>query len=476
MQLSSGRGDRARKIVLSLALSAAMRVAALEPARTPEMRRARALYEELVDTNTVTATGDTARAARSMAEALRRGGLPPEDVHVFTPAARKGDLVARLRGTGRRRPILLLAHLDVVEARREDWSTDPFKLVEKDGYFYGRGTSDDKLMAAAFISNLLRYHEEKFMPERDIIVVLETDEETLDHDGVGIGWLLRNHRELLDAEFALNEGGGVMTKGGQAVMNVVQTSEKVPANFLLEVRNPGGHSALPRKDNAIYRLADGLVRLSRFEFPPHPSDTTRAWFESMAALEKDPQAAADLRSVAEGDPDPATLERLSANPIYNAQLRTTCVATLLEGGHAFNALPQIARATVNCRVLPGEAMEEVQKKLVEVVADGEIRITPSFVHVASGPSPLSPELLRTLVRVSGEFWPGVPVVPTMSTGATDGSFLRNAGILTYGHSGIANDVDDVRVHGRDERVPVNSFYDANEYLYRLVKELAGGAF
>lgn len=432
---------------------------------------ARDIYRELVEINTVTGTGDTARAAQAMAERLRTAGFTDDDVQVLSSGPRKGNLVARLRGAGARKPILLLAHLDVVEAKREDWSVDPFVLQERDGYFYGRGTGDDKFMAAAFVANLIRYKQEGFKPDRDIVVVLETDEEILDRDGVGIQWLLKNHRTLIDAEFALNEGAGVALSGGRPLRIGIQTSEKVPVNYVLEVNNPGGHSSLPTRDNAIYRLAEGLVRLSKFEFPVRLNQTTRAWLERGALLEE-PQVAADMRSVASGELVGAAVERLSSKPAYNAQLRTTCVATMLEGGHAFNALPQTARATVNCRVLPGEPLEEVRSTLVHVLADPQILVTPTWTHVASEPSPLDATIVGAIERVSAQFWPGVPVIPSMTSGATDGSFLRNAGIPTYGHSGLALDVTDVRFHGKDERIPVKSFYDGLEYQYQLVKALS----
>jgi acetylornithine deacetylase/succinyl-diaminopimelate desuccinylase-like protein len=433
------------------------------------------IYKELVEINTVTATGDTARAAEAMAARLRAAGFAGADVQVFNPAPRKGNLVARLRGTGARKPILLLAHLDVVEARRADWSVDPFKLIEQDGYYYGRGTGDDKFMAAAFVANLIRYRQEGYRPERDIIVALETDEEILDRDAVGIQWLLKHHRDLIDAEFALNEGGGVGLKHGKPVRNSVQTSEKVSISFLLEVKNRGGHSSLPTRDNAIYRLAEGLVRLSKFTFPFKLNDTTRAFFERAAALEGE-QTSADMKAIISGQPDLAALSlvRLSANPIYNAQLRTTCVATTLDGGHAINALPQLATAGVNCRMLPGESVEEVRATLVRVLADDQISVTQNHEAVLSTPSALHQEIMGAIETLTAEFWPGIPVIPTMSAGATDGSYLRNAGIPTYGHSGLAGDLDDVRAHGRDERVLVKSFYHGQEYLYRLVKRLAGG--
>jgi acetylornithine deacetylase/succinyl-diaminopimelate desuccinylase-like protein len=438
---------------------------------SPDQQFARDIYRELVEINTVTATGDTLKAAEAMAARLRAAGFAGTNLQVFNPAPRKGNLVARLRGTGARKPILLMAHIDVVEARREDWSVDPFKLLEKEGYFYARGSGDDKFMAATFVVNMIRYKQEGYKPDRDIILLLETDEEIGDANAVGIQWMLKNHRDLIDAEFALNEGGRVGLKNGKALRNDLQTSEKVFANYSFEVKNPGGHSSLPTKDNAIYHLAEGLARLSKYDFPIALNETTRSWLERAAPLE-DPQIGAAMNSVASGRPDPAAVARLSAIPAYNAQLRTTCVATLLEAGHAFNALPRRAQATVNCRVLPGEPVEEVQKTLVRVVDDKQISVTPALIDASSKPSPLNPEIVQAVERVTAEFWPGIPVIPTMSAGATDGLFLRNAGIPTYGTSGLAGDIDDVRSHGRDERVLIKSFYDGQEYLYRLVRVLS----
>ena len=434
-----------------------------------------AIYKELVEINTVTATGDTAAAADAMAARLLAAGFAAEDVQVFKPAPRKGNLVARLRGTGSRKPILLIAHLDVVPAKREDWSTDPFRLVEQDGYFYGRGTADDKFMAAAFVANLIRYKKEGFKPDRDIVVALETDEEILDANRLGINWLLANHRDLIDAEFALNEGGGVGLKAGKPLRNTVQTSEKISISYELEVKNKGGHSSLPAKDNAIYRLAAELVRLSEFNFPVKFNETTRAYFERAAEWEG-PQAAADIKSVLSGKPDPASpsITRLSANTLYNAQLRTTCVATMLEGGHAVNALPQTARAKVNCRILPGESVPDVKGTLQRVLADDQITVTQTGEPILSVPSDLDPEVMGTIKKITEEIWPGTPVVPFMGTGATDGSALRNAGIATYGNTGLSGDMDDVRAHGKDERVSVEAFYRGLEYQYRLVKALSGG--
>jgi acetylornithine deacetylase/succinyl-diaminopimelate desuccinylase-like protein len=441
---------------------------------TPQQQFAHDVYKELVEINTVAATGETGQAADAMASRLRAGGFPEADIQVFKPAPHKGNLVARLHGTGARKPILLMAHLDVVEARREDWSFDPFKLIEKDGYYYGRGTGDDKFMAAAFVSNLIRYKQEGFRPDRDIILVLETDEEIGDQNGVGIQWLINNHRDLIDAEFALNEGGGVGLRKGKVLRNSVQTSEKVFADYTLEVKNSGGHSSVPSKDNAIYHLAGGLNRLAQFDFPIKLNATTSAWLEEASSFE-DKQIGADMLAVASGRPDAAAVARLSALPPYNAQLRTTCVPTLLAGGHADNALPQKAEATINCRVLPGESLDEVQKTLVRVVADEQISVVPALLDVQSAPSPLKPEIMGAIRRVTAELWPGVPVIPTMGTGATDSRFLRNAGIPVYGTSGRADDIDDVRAHGKDERTPVRSFYDGLEYLYRLVKLLVSAS-
>jgi acetylornithine deacetylase/succinyl-diaminopimelate desuccinylase-like protein len=434
---------------------------------------ARDIYKELVEINTVTPTGDTGAAADAMAARLRAAGFSGSDLQVFKPAQRKGNLVARIHGTGARKPILLMAHLDVVEARREDWTSDPFKLLEKDGYFYARGSGDDKFMAATFVSLMIRYKQENYRPDRDIILLLETDEEILDANAVGVQWMLKNHRDLIDAEFALNEGGGVGSKNGKPLRNSIQTSEKVPVNYSFDVKNSGGHSSLPTRDNAIYHLAEGLERLSQYDFPVSLNETTRAWLESAAPME-DQKIGAAMNSVASGRPDPAAVALLSSMPAYNAQLRTTCVATLLQAGHAFNALPQDAQATVNCRVLPGEPLEDVQKTLDRVVGDKQISVTQTWAAPYSKPSPLSPEIMNAVQRVTAEFWPGIPVIPTMSAGATDGAFLRNAGIPTYGTSGLASDIDDVRAHGKDERVLVKSFVDGQEYLYRLVKLLAAG--
>jgi acetylornithine deacetylase/succinyl-diaminopimelate desuccinylase-like protein len=446
--------------------------AALVAQSGPNDARAREIFKELIEINTTdTPNGNVTKAAEAVAARLKAAGFPAADVQVLGPDPRKGNLVARLRGTGGRRPLLLLAHLDVVEAKREDWSFDPFTLLEKDAFFYGRGTSDDKSMAAQFVANLIRLKEEGVRPDRDLILALTADEE----GGVfnGVDWLLKNHRQLIDAEFSINEGGGGTMRGGKYLTNEIQASEKVFQDFRLEVTNAGGHSSLPIKDNAVYHLAEGLARLAKFEFPVELNEVTRGYFERSATVQTDPKMAADMRAVARPSPDLAAAARLSASlPYYNAQMRTTCVATRLLGGHANNALPQMASANVNCRILPGVSPASVKDKLVEVLADPQIKV--SFVGDAtpSKPSPLRPDVMGAVESLTKQMFPGVIVVPVMSTGATDGLYLRNGEIPTYGVDGTCGDIDDVRAHGRDERIGVKQFYEGLEFQYRLIKALA----
>jgi acetylornithine deacetylase/succinyl-diaminopimelate desuccinylase-like protein len=430
----------------------------------------REIFQELIEIDTTNTTGDTTPAAEAMARRLLAAGFPAADVQVLAPAPRKGNLVARLRGTGARRPILLLAHLDVVEARREDWTVEPFKLLERDGHFYGRGTTDDKNMAATFVVNLIRLRQEGWIPDRDIVLALTADEEGGAHNGVV--WLLAHHRALIDAELAINEGAGGAMAAGRYVSNQIQAAEKSYQSYRLEVTNRGGHSSLPVRDNAIYHLAEGLARLAGFEFPVGLDEVTRRYFERTAATVREPLAEG-LRRVARGDADPETVARVAAvHPYFNAMLRTTCVATRLEAGHADNALPQVARATVNCRVLPAESEEDVRRRLVEALADDRISVTPTNKIFRSPISPLTPEIMGAVETVTAEMWPGIPVVPVMSAGATDAKYLRAAGIPAYGTSGMFGDVNDIRAHGKDERLPVRSLYEGEEYLYRLVKRLS----
>jgi acetylornithine deacetylase/succinyl-diaminopimelate desuccinylase-like protein len=438
----------------------------------PNDARAKEIFKQLIEINTTdTPRGNVTTAAEAMAARLRAAGFPDADIRVLGPDPKKGNLVARYRGTGARKPMLLLAHLDVVEAKPADWSFDPFTFLEKDGFFYGRGTTDDKSMAAHFVANLIRLKEEGYKPDRDLILALTADEEGGDFNGVA--WLVKNHRDLIDAEFAINEGGGGNMSKGRYLTNEIQGSEKVYQDFRLESKNAGGHSSLPVKDNAIYHLAQGLARLAAFEFPVELNDVTRGYFEKSASVETDPKVAADMRAVAGRTPDLAAAARLAAaRPYWNSIMRTTCVATRLEGGHANNALPQLAAANVNCRMLPGAPPNAVRDALIQALADP--KITVSFVNEAtpSRPTVLRPDVISAVETLTRQLYPGVVVVPVMSTGATDGLHLRNADIPTYGVDGTFGDIDDVRAHGRDERIGAKQFYEGLEFNYRFVKMLS----
>ena len=441
------------------------------------MELARSLFEELVEINTTnTERGDNTLAAQVAARALLAAGFPEEDVHVLVPedSPTKGNLVARLRGrdTGLR-PILLLAHIDVVEALPEDWSPDlpPFEFIERDGYFYGRGVTDDKDEAAIYTANLIRMKQEGFVPDRDIIIALTADEEGGPRNGVA--YLLEEHRDLIDAAFALNEGGGGMAQDGQRLSNNVQAAEKLFLSFYFTATNPGGHSSLPVRKNAIYDLSNALLAVQNHDFPVMLNETTEEFFGRSSDLVGGDMGDAMRRIVA--NPDDAEAARvLSVEPGYNSRLRTTCVATLLEGGHAQNALPQLARANVNCRIFPGHDPADVLATLAELAAPFDVAVEPRGEVTPSPASPLTDDVLGPIEAITNEMWPGVRVLPVMSTGATDGLYLRNAGIPVYGVSGLFGDMDDVRAHGRDERIGVESFFHGQEFLYRLVKALTGG--
>ena len=445
-------------------------------ALTPAQQQFRALYQEQVEINTTDSVGSCTVAAEAMQKRLIAGGIAAGDIHVIVPPGgpKKGNLVVRLRGTGAKKPILLLGHLDVVEARREDWTRDPFKLIEESGYFYARGAADDKAMVAAFLDNLMRYRREGYRPERDIVVAATCDEEIIPSPFNGAKYLLTHHRNLIDAEFALNEGAsGILDANGKPLRMGIQAGEKVFQTYTLEVTNRGGHSSVPAKDNAITHLAAGLARLGAFDFPFRLSATTRTYFERMAVIEGG-QTAADMRAILNQPPDPQALARLSQNPLHNATYRTTCVATMLDAGHATNALPQRARATVNCRVLPDESIESVTKTLGTVLANDKISITPAGQATLSPAPPLTREIMEPVERISAQMWPGVPVVPTMLVATTDSRYMNNAGIPAYGLSGIFRDPDGGGVHGLNERIRVKSLFDAHEFLYRVVKAYAGG--
>ncbi len=455
----------------SLALGAAS--AALPP--DADRQLAREIYKEMIEVRSGYTTGSTTPLAEAVAARLRSAGFPESDIFVGGASPKKANLVVRYHGTGQLKPILLLAHTDVVEANREDWSTDPFQFIEKDGYYYGRGTSDDKAQAAVWIANLIRYKREGFKPERDIIVALTADEEGGGPFN-GVIWLLKSKRELIEADLCLNEGGGGVMVSGKKIANNIQVSEKSYADFKFEVHNRGGHSSVPVPDNAIYRLATALERLSRFGFALKTDEVTRAYFRQMAKVE-DGALKDDLVKIADGSSDAArdAMQRVaSVSPRWNSMLRTTCVATELAGGHALNALPQLATANVNCRIFPGESVESVQRALRLAIGDDQVAIHVQG-DVGVGPaSPMRQDVLKAVARISDTMWPGVLTIPVMSTGATDGRYLRVAGIPTYGVSGFFGDRDDVRAHGRDERMNVTSFYEGQAFLYQLVKELSSG--
>ena len=445
-------------------------IPALLGAQAPTSPRTlqRQLLEELIEINTSDSAGHTREAAEAMARHLIAAGIPAADVRVLGPDPKYQNLVARYRGRNpTRKPILLMAHLDVVDARKEDWTFDPYEFRETDGYYYGRGTSDNKAGAAMLVANFIRYRQEGYVPERDLIIVLTADEET---SSASIKWLMSEQRALVDAEYALNtDAGGGELQDGKPVVFAVQTAEKVYLSFQLEVRNKGGHSSVPVADNAIYRLADGLSRLAKYTFPVTLTETSRAFFER-GAVAQPAAIAADMRAVAKTG-DAAAARRLSEVPLYNSTLRTTCVATRLFGGHADNALPQLARATVNCRLLPGYSPDSAEALLQRIVADTAIHFSRVRPPTASPASPLRADILQPVEKLATKMWPGVTIVPEMSTGATDGLYVRNVGIPVYGISAVFERVDDIRAHGRDERIGVKAFHDAAEFWYEIVKAL-----
>ena len=434
-----------------------------------EKQLAHDIYKQFVEIQSGFTTGSTTPVAEAAAARLKAAGFPVADIFLGGAIPKKGNIVVRYRGTGTKKPILLLAHIDVVEAKREDWSMDPFQFIQKDGFFYGRGTGDDKAQAAAWIANLIQYKKEGFKPDRDIIVALTADEEGGGPYN-GVDWLLKNHRELIEAELALNEGGWGEEAKGKKISNDLQVSEKYVLNFRFEVRNKGGHSSMPVPDNAIYHLAGGLQRLAQFGFPLKTNEVTSAYFLQMSKLDSGPMK--DDLAKAAANSQEAMQRVAAASPAWNATLRTTCVATMLEGGHAINALPQLAAATVNCRVLPEDSPEYVQSTLQSVVADDQVSINLLGEPTKGPASPMRPDVLKAVTDVTSAMWPGVPTVPIMVMGATDGRYLRSAGIPCYGVQGFFMDRDDIRFHGRDERLGVQSFYEGQAFLYELVRRLA----
>lgn len=473
-----------RITVTTIGLVLAATTATAQSNLTPHQQAAREIYRELISINTADSVGSVTKAAEAMAARFRAAGFPAADVKILTPPGKptKGNLVVRYRargGAGAAKPILLLAHLDVVAARREEWPRDPFTMVEENGYFYGRGTADDKAMAAAFVANVLRYKAEGWTPQRDLILALTADEEGGDANGVE--WMVQAHRDVIDAAYAINEGGGGTLDGAglnaRPLFHSIQAAEKVYTDFTITATNTGGHSSVPRPDNAIYQVAKALARLSDFRFPVELNPTTRAFFEQTAKVEK-PEIAAAMRAIAANPKDSVASATLSKDARYNSMLRTTCVATRLAGGHAYNALPQTASANVNCRMAPTSSSEIVRATLARVIADTGVKITftqgtgPAFPKAVP---PIEPAVLAAATDITKRMFGDIPVVPTMSTGATDGHWLRAAGIPTYGVSGIFSSPGETNSHGRDEKMRVKSFYDGVEFLDQLVRRLAGGA-
>ena len=439
---------------------------------SPHQMLGREIYKELIETDTTHSTGDTTKAAEKLARRFRDAGFPEADIQIIGPEATNKNLIVRYRGDGSKPPAILLAHLDVVEARREDWSLDPFKLTEKDGFFYGRGTSDDKDGATTLTTALLRLRQEGFKPNRDLVLALTAGEEGGGEVYNGVDWLLENHRDLVNGAICLNaDAGGLEKRKGKNLCYSVQAAEKMYQSFQFEVKGPGGHSSKPGPDNPIYRLSEGLLRLSKYQFPMKLAEITRGYFERMAEIEVG-ETGEQMKGVLKNPPDEAAVKGLSQSPYYNAILRTTAVATMLEAGHAENALPQTAKAIVNARLLPGESAEETLATLRKVVADDRIVITAIKPTKPSPPSPLTPEILHAIETAREKVWPGLPIMPEMETGATDGLAFRQIGIPTYGITGTSKDLDDIRMHGKDERMGVEDFYNALEFEYQLIKAVA----
>ena len=426
---------------------------------------AREILRELVEIPTTPDSGKIPEAANAMAARFLAAGFPAADVRVLGFEPELANLVVRYRGTGAG-AVLLMAHMDVVDVDRENWTTDPFQLVEQEGYFYGRGSHDNKAAVAAMVATFIRLREEDFKPDRDLILLVTADEETT---GASIEWMLKEQRALIDADIAFNsDTAEILMHEGRRVGFQLQASEKVYMTLALETTNAGGHSSRPRPDNAIYQLSAALTRLAAFQFPVQLSEITRGFFARSAELQTGAKAVA-MAQLAAGTADSEALALLEQDDFLNALMRTTCVATRLTAGHANNALPTTARAIINCRVLPEDSPSEVQDTLQRIVDDGAISMTMVWPPVASPPSPLSPDVIERVATVVEKIFGDIPLIPVMSTGATDGLFVRNAGIPTYGFSALAEDPDGWRIHGPDERVGVEAFYDSVEFWYLFVK-------
>ncbi len=461
----------------ALAAAALLAAPAASAAGTDEagLARFRDIYKELVETNTTLSAGDCTLAARRMAARLKAAGYPDGDLTIFVPDGhpKEGGLIAVLHGSNpRAKAILMLAHVDVVEARREDWERDPFTLIEEGGYYYGRGTADMKAQAAIWVDNLIRYREEGFKPKRPIKLALTCGEETNSALN-GAGWLAQHMRQAIDAEFAITEGvDGDLGADGKKLALGVLAAEKVSQNYEFEVRNAGGHSSRPLPDNAIYHLVRAVDRVSRYEFPVELDDANRAYLIGMSTIIGGEKGAA-MAAVAKDPADLDAVAILDRDPNVHAMLRTTCVATMLSAGHATNALPQRAKANINCRIFPGVARETIQRALVRLVDDPAVAVTiPEVRGPLAAPTPLTPRIMRPVEAVAHELWPGVPVVAALEPGASDAQFMNPAGIPTYGITGLFTDPDGGHIHGLNERIRVQSVTDGRAFLYRLVKRYA----
>jgi acetylornithine deacetylase/succinyl-diaminopimelate desuccinylase-like protein len=471
------------RLATTLALSTSLPCVLSAQPRTPiytpgslnaNQQLARDIYKELIEINTGVTTGNVTTAATAMAKRFRDAGIPEADIFVGGPRPEKHNVVARIRGRGgpnARKPLLLLAHLDVVEALKADWSPDldPFVFTERDGYYYGRGTADDKAMASIFVANAFRLKREGYVPDRDIIIALTADEESGPANGVD--WLLKNHKELVDGALVINEGGGGTLRNGKPLFNSVQATEKVTTNFTLRATNRGGHSSVPRADNAITALADALAKVGRYNFPVRFNEVTRAFFTKTADVEE-PAIGRAMKAIVANPNDAQALAAVSADPRYNAMLRTTCVATMLSGGHATNALPQLAEANVNCRLYPTDTVDVVRATFEKLINDTTVQVLVRSQRPPSPPTAMLPELMDPVVQITRDMWGNIPVIPVMSTGATDSRFFRALGVPAFGVSGLFSDPTvDARAHGRDERMRMQSYYEGQEFLYRLTKAL-----
>jgi acetylornithine deacetylase/succinyl-diaminopimelate desuccinylase-like protein len=438
----------------------------------PHQQLAHDIYKELIEINSGVTTGNVTTAAVAMAKRFKDAGIPDSDVFVGGPRPEKFNVVARIHGrNGSRKPLILLAHIDVVEAVKTDWSPDldPFVFTEREGYYYGRGTADDKAMASIFVANTLRLKQEGYVPDRDIIIALTADEESGPANGVD--WLLKTHPELVNGGLVINEGGGGTLRNGKPLFNTVQATEKITTNITLHVANRGGHSSVPRADNAIYSLAQALLKVSQYQFPIKLNDVTRQYFSKTAEVE-DPAMGRAMKALVANPADKAAIATVTADPRYNSMLRTTCVATGLTGGHATNALPQLAEANINCRIYPDETAQQVRDSLARVIGDTTVQVLVRTQRPPAPASALLPELVQPVERITKEMFGNIPVIPVMSTGATDSRWFRQQGVPAFGVSGLFSDpAVDARAHGKDERMRIQSYYEGQEFLYRLTKAL-----